>query len=134
MSVCVYVCLRLPSVRVDDEVAASVYKNRGNMLDMDSITHLTSDNFHDAVAQSSLTVALFYLKCKAHLVCWPFNEREHMKTVVLVVSPTGDAVSVTFLSSFIEVADRLTGKQASRSPRVRGVSNLTPQTEISLVA
>lgn len=63
-----------------------------------------------------------------------FNEREHMKTVVLVLSPTGDAVSVTFLSSFIEVADRLAGKQASRSPCVRGVSHLTPQTEISLVA
>lgn len=79
MSVCVYASLCLPSVKVDDEVAASVYKNRGNVLDLDSITHLTSDNFHNAVAQSSLTVALFYLKCKKLLVCWSFNEREHMK-------------------------------------------------------
>lgn len=62
-----YVFVCLPSVKVDDEVAASVYKNRGNMLDMDSITHLTADNFHSAVAQSSLTVALFYLKCKTLL-------------------------------------------------------------------
>ncbi|KAF3857385.1 hypothetical protein F7725_009244 [Dissostichus mawsoni] len=52
-----------------------------NLPDMDSITQLTSDNFHTAVSQSSLTVALFYLK-------W-------------------DAVSMAFLSSFIEVAERL---------------------------
>uniref|UniRef100_UPI0037E7B100 thioredoxin domain-containing protein 16 n=1 Tax=Semicossyphus pulcher TaxID=241346 RepID=UPI0037E7B100 len=67
--------------KLDDEVAASVFENRGDLLDMDSITQLTSDNFHAAVAQSSLTVALFYLK-------W-------------------DAVSMSFLSSFLEVAERL---------------------------
>ncbi|XP_022602210.1 thioredoxin domain-containing protein 16 [Seriola dumerili] len=67
--------------QLDDEIAASVYENRGNLLDMDSITQLTSENFHTAVAQSSLTVVLFYLK-------W-------------------DAVSMAFLSSFIEVAERL---------------------------
>ncbi|XP_039998342.1 thioredoxin domain-containing protein 16 [Xiphias gladius] len=67
--------------KLDDEIAASVYENRGNLLDMDSITQLTSDNFHTTVAQSSLTVALFYLR-------W-------------------DAVSMAFLSSFIEVAERL---------------------------
>ncbi|XP_026157574.1 thioredoxin domain-containing protein 16 isoform X2 [Mastacembelus armatus] len=66
---------------LDDEVAVSVYENRGNSLDLDSITQLTSDNFHTAVAQSSLTVVLFYLK-------W-------------------DAVSMTILSSFTEVAERL---------------------------
>ncbi|XP_042261401.1 thioredoxin domain-containing protein 16 isoform X1 [Thunnus maccoyii] len=66
---------------LDDEIAAVIYDNRGDLLDMDSITQLTSDNFHTTVAQSSLTVALFYLK-------W-------------------DAVSMTFLSSFIEVAERL---------------------------
>ncbi|KAM7365429.1 hypothetical protein PAMP_016355 [Pampus punctatissimus] len=66
---------------LDDEIAAIVYENRGNLLDMDSVTQLTSDNFHTTVAQSSLTVALFYLK-------W-------------------DAVSMVFLSSFIEVAERL---------------------------
>ncbi|XP_008299682.1 thioredoxin domain-containing protein 16 isoform X2 [Stegastes partitus] len=66
---------------VDDEIAATVFENRGNLLDMDSITQLTSENFHTAVAQSSLTVALFYLK-------W-------------------DAVSMAFLSSFIEVAELL---------------------------
>nr|XP_019960168.1 PREDICTED: thioredoxin domain-containing protein 16-like [Paralichthys olivaceus] len=67
--------------KLDDEIAASVFKNRGSFLDMDSITQLTSDNFHTAVAQKSLTVVLFYLK-------W-------------------DAVSMAFLSSFIEVAERL---------------------------
>ncbi|KAM6957953.1 thioredoxin domain-containing protein 16 [Tautogolabrus adspersus] len=66
---------------LDDEVAASVYENRGNLLDMDSITQLTSENFHAAVAQSSRTVVLFYLR-------W-------------------DAVALAFLSSFIEVAERL---------------------------
>uniref|UniRef100_A0A3P8TK29 Thioredoxin domain containing 16 n=1 Tax=Amphiprion percula TaxID=161767 RepID=A0A3P8TK29_AMPPE len=66
---------------LDDEVAASVFEKRGDLLDMDSVTQLTSENFHTAVAQSSLTVALFYLK-------W-------------------DAVSMAFLSSFIEVSERL---------------------------
>nr|XP_020447657.1 thioredoxin domain-containing protein 16 isoform X2 [Monopterus albus] len=66
---------------LDDEIAASVYENRANSLDLDSITQLTSDNFHTAVTQSSLTVVLFYLK-------W-------------------DAVSMAFLSSFTEVAERL---------------------------
>ncbi|XP_071782536.2 thioredoxin domain-containing protein 16 [Centroberyx gerrardi] len=66
---------------LDDEVGESVYRNRGQFLDLDSITQLTADNFHTAVAQNSLTVALFYLK-------W-------------------DAVSMAFLSSFIEVAERL---------------------------
>ncbi|KAF1371668.1 hypothetical protein PFLUV_G00270840 [Perca fluviatilis] len=67
---------------LDDEIAASVYENRGDLPDMDSITQLTSDNFHTAVAQSSLTVALFYLK-------W-------------------DAASMAFLSSFLDVAEGLT--------------------------
>ncbi|CAJ1087009.1 thioredoxin domain-containing protein 16 isoform X1 [Xyrichtys novacula] len=66
---------------LDDEIAASVYEKRGNLPDVDSITHLTSENFHSVIAQSSLTVALFYLK-------W-------------------DAVSMAFLSSFIEVTERL---------------------------
>ncbi|KAM4711068.1 thioredoxin domain-containing protein 16 isoform 2-T2 [Anableps anableps] len=66
---------------LDDEVAAEVYKNRGHFQEMDSVTRLTSDNFHTEVAQSSLTVVLFYLK-------W-------------------DAVSMAFLGSFIEVAEKL---------------------------
>ncbi|XP_058509542.1 thioredoxin domain-containing protein 16 isoform X1 [Solea solea] len=66
---------------LDDEIASAVYKNRGSLLDTDSVTQLTSENFHAAVAQSGLTVALFYLK-------W-------------------DAVSMAFLSSFIEVAETL---------------------------
>ncbi|XP_041834281.1 thioredoxin domain-containing protein 16 [Melanotaenia boesemani] len=69
--------------KVDDEIAASVFENLGSLQDIDVITQLTSDNFHAEVAQSSLTVALFYLK-------W-------------------DAVSMAFLSSFIEVAERLAG-------------------------
>lgn len=67
--------------KLDDEIAASVFESRGEAPDLDSVTQLTSDNFHSAVAQRSLTVALFYLK-------W-------------------DAVSMFFLSSFIEVAERL---------------------------
>ncbi|KAJ4924123.1 hypothetical protein JOQ06_000363 [Pogonophryne albipinna] len=75
--------------KLDDEIAASVYENRGNLPDMDSITQLTTDNFHTAISQSSLTVALFYLK-------W-------------------DAVSMAFLSSFIEVAERLEGSEVQMS-------------------
>ncbi|XP_042369210.1 thioredoxin domain-containing protein 16 [Plectropomus leopardus] len=67
--------------RLDDEIAMSVYENRDKLLDMDLITQLTSENFHSAVAQSSHTVVLFYLK-------W-------------------DAVSMSILSSFIEVAEIL---------------------------
>ncbi|XP_077405070.1 thioredoxin domain-containing protein 16 isoform X2 [Vanacampus margaritifer] len=66
---------------LEDEIVASVYVNRGHMVHMDSITQLTSDDFLDAVSQSGLTVVLFYLK-------W-------------------DAVSIAFLSSYTEVAERL---------------------------
>jgi len=74
---------------LDDEIARSVYDNRGNLLDMDSITQLTSDNFHAEVAESSLTVALFYLKM--------------------------DAVSTTFLNSYIEVAEALADSKVKMS-------------------
>uniref|UniRef100_A0AAV2LB15 Thioredoxin domain-containing protein n=1 Tax=Knipowitschia caucasica TaxID=637954 RepID=A0AAV2LB15_KNICA len=67
--------------QLDDEVASSVYLNRGNELDMDIFTELNTQNFHSVVAQSSLTVALFYLK-------W-------------------DAVSMAFLEPFVEVAESL---------------------------
>lgn len=67
--------------QLDDEVAASVYLSRGRQLDMDIFTELNTHNFHSVVTQSSLTVALFYLK-------W-------------------DAVSMTFLESFVEVAESL---------------------------
>ncbi|XP_035484357.2 thioredoxin domain-containing protein 16 isoform X1 [Scophthalmus maximus] len=70
---------------LDDDIVVSVYKNRGSFLDMDSITQPTSDNIHTTLAQSNLTVALFYLK-------W-------------------NAVSMAFLSSFIEVAERLTDSE-----------------------
>ncbi|XP_061128390.1 thioredoxin domain-containing protein 16 isoform X1 [Syngnathus typhle] len=66
---------------LEDEIVASVYENRGHLVHMDSITQLTSDDFPNAVAQSGLTVVLFYLK-------W-------------------DAVSTAFISSFTEVAERL---------------------------
>lgn len=65
--------LCLPQAKLDDEIAASVYENRGNLPDMDSITQLTSDNFHTAVSHSSLTVALFYLKCKPHSSVFPLG-------------------------------------------------------------
>ncbi|XP_074482871.1 thioredoxin domain-containing protein 16 [Sebastes fasciatus] len=69
------------ATKLDDEIAASVHTQRANMLDLDSIIELTSDNFHTEVAQSSLTVVLFYLR-------W-------------------DAVSKVFLHSFMDVAERL---------------------------
>ncbi|KAJ0009289.1 hypothetical protein NQD34_000991 [Periophthalmus magnuspinnatus] len=65
----------------DDEVAASVYLKRGMDLDMEVFTELNRQNFHSVVAQSSLTVALFYLK-------W-------------------DAASMAFLEAFVEVAESL---------------------------
>ncbi|XP_074520327.1 thioredoxin domain-containing protein 16 [Halichoeres trimaculatus] len=74
---------------LDDEIAASVYDNRWNLQDLDSITQLTSENFHTVVAQSSLTVALFYLK-------W-------------------DSVSTVVLSSFVEVSKRLTDSEVQMS-------------------
>ncbi|XP_026782684.3 thioredoxin domain-containing protein 16 [Pangasianodon hypophthalmus] len=68
---------------LDDEVAESVYRDRGVMLDMESVSELTADTFSTAVAQSDLTVVLFYFK-------W-------------------DAVSMAFLQSYVEVADALEG-------------------------
>ncbi|XP_076008640.1 thioredoxin domain-containing protein 16 [Genypterus blacodes] len=66
---------------LDDEVEVSLQNNRGKMPKMDLIIDLTSDNFHTTVAESSLTVALFYFK-------W-------------------ESVSVAVLRSFIEVAKKL---------------------------
>ena len=66
MYLCVYMFVCLPAGELDDEIAQSVYENRGNLPDMDSVTQLTSDSFHSAVAEHSLTVVLFYLKCKPH--------------------------------------------------------------------
>lgn len=57
-------CMCLPSDQLDDEIATSVYQSHGLIPDVDSITELTPENFHDAVAQRSLTVVLFYLKCE----------------------------------------------------------------------
>ncbi|XP_034409978.1 thioredoxin domain-containing protein 16 [Cyclopterus lumpus] len=70
---------------LDDEIVVSAFENRLNLPDSDSLTQLTSDNFHATVAQSSLTVALFHLP-------W-------------------EAVSKTFLSSYIDVAERLEGSE-----------------------
>ncbi|XP_056286944.1 thioredoxin domain-containing protein 16 isoform X2 [Pseudoliparis swirei] len=70
---------------LDDEISVSTFENRLNSLDEDSLTQLTSDNFHAAVARSGLTVALFHLP-------W-------------------EAVSKTFLGSYIEVAGRLAGSE-----------------------
>ena len=68
--------LDLSSDKLDDEVAASVYENPDKMPDMDSITHLTFDNFHEAVAQSSLTVAVFYFKCDVHCCLLAYQRGE----------------------------------------------------------
>jgi len=53
-----------PKDNLDDEISVSTFENRLNSLDEDSLTQLTSDNFHAAVARSGLTVALFHLPCK----------------------------------------------------------------------
>ncbi|XP_035388985.1 thioredoxin domain-containing protein 16 isoform X3 [Electrophorus electricus] len=68
---------------LDDEVAESVYRDRGLMLDMDKVPELTADTFSAAVMQHGLMVVLFYVK-------W-------------------DAVSMAFLQSFVEVAHALEG-------------------------
>ncbi|KAM9467049.1 thioredoxin domain-containing protein 16 [Clarias gariepinus] len=68
---------------LDDEVAESVYRDRGVVLDLESVSELTADTFSAAVAQNGLTVVLFYIK-------W-------------------DAVSTAFLHSYVEVADALEG-------------------------
>ena len=62
--VCACACARVCTDMLDDEVAESVFRSRGVSLDMDAVTLLNGDNFHAAVAQHSLTVALFYLKCQ----------------------------------------------------------------------
>lgn len=49
---------------LDDEVAESVYRDRGQSLDMDAVTELTADTFHSTVAESDYTVVLFYVKCE----------------------------------------------------------------------
>ncbi|XP_034032105.1 thioredoxin domain-containing protein 16 [Thalassophryne amazonica] len=68
---------------LDDEIAKAMYEKRDTLrdIDMGGITQMTSENFHTAIVQSDLTVVLFYLK-------W-------------------DAVSMAFLSSFMEVAETL---------------------------
>lgn len=111
----VYLYVTLFPERLDDEIAAAVFENRNNQPDTDSITQLTSDNFHVEVAHGGLTVALFYLKCKptfsgrAPLVCLCLVDFK--RTELSVCPPPGDAVSTAFLSSFIQVAERLAGKQ-----------------------
>lgn len=52
---------------LDDEVAESVYRDRGVTLDMESVSELTADTFTSAVAQNGLTVVLFYVKCEFYV-------------------------------------------------------------------
>ncbi|XP_046711298.1 thioredoxin domain-containing protein 16 isoform X2 [Silurus meridionalis] len=66
---------------LDDEVAESVYRDRGVMLDTESVLELTANTFSTAVTQNGLTVVLFYVK-------W-------------------DTVSMAFLQQYVEVADAL---------------------------
>lgn len=68
---------------LDDEVSESVYRDRDLMLELESITELTSNNFKSEVMQNEITVALFYFK-------W-------------------DAVCMAFMQTYIEVADALEG-------------------------
>ncbi|KAL7872787.1 hypothetical protein AOLI_G00118580 [Acnodon oligacanthus] len=66
---------------LDDEVAESVYRDRGATLDTGAVTKLTAETFNTAVTQNGLMVVLFYVK-------W-------------------DAVCMAFLQSYVEVADAL---------------------------
>lgn len=59
--------------KLDDEVAAVQFEKRTTTLNREVVSQITFDNFHDVVAQSSLTVALFYLQCKGGSPWW----REH---------------------------------------------------------
>ncbi|XP_052009390.1 LOW QUALITY PROTEIN: thioredoxin domain-containing protein 16 [Xyrauchen texanus] len=68
---------------LDDEVSESVHRDRDLMLDLESVTELTSDNFQTTVTGNDITAVLFYFK-------W-------------------DAVCIAFIQSFIEVADGLEG-------------------------
>ncbi|XP_062863540.1 thioredoxin domain-containing protein 16 [Trichomycterus rosablanca] len=68
---------------LDDEVAESVYRDRGAELDTEPDSGLTAETFSAAVAQDGLTVVLFYVK-------W-------------------DAASMAFLQSYAEVAEALEG-------------------------
>ncbi|XP_019909919.1 thioredoxin domain-containing protein 16 isoform X3 [Esox lucius] len=72
---------------LDDEVAESVYRDRGQTLNMDALTELTADRFHSAVAASEHMVVLFYVK-------W-------------------DAVSMAFMQSYIEVSISLEAADVS---------------------
>lgn len=60
---CLCVFMFLPG-KLDDEVLSTVYERRAQFLDLDDLAVLTSVNFHDVVAQSNLTVAMFYHRCE----------------------------------------------------------------------
>uniref|UniRef100_H3BX08 Thioredoxin domain containing 16 n=1 Tax=Tetraodon nigroviridis TaxID=99883 RepID=H3BX08_TETNG len=75
--------------QLDDEIASSVYRSHGLIQEVDSVTELTPENFHHAVAQRSLTVVLFYFQ-------W-------------------DAVSSFFYRSYVEVAERFAGSEVQMS-------------------
>ncbi|XP_076833848.1 thioredoxin domain-containing protein 16 isoform X4 [Brachyhypopomus gauderio] len=68
---------------LDDEVAESVYRDRGSPLDTDVLLELTAPTFSAAVTQNRLMVVLFYVK-------W-------------------DAVSMAFMQSYVQVAHALEG-------------------------
>ncbi|KAJ8411883.1 hypothetical protein AAFF_G00155210 [Aldrovandia affinis] len=68
---------------LDDEVAESLYRDRDHGPDLDLISELTADTFSSAVTGYGHTVVLFFVK-------W-------------------DAVSMAFMQSYIEVADKLEG-------------------------
>lgn len=68
---------------LDDEVAESVYRDRGVPLDMESVSELTADTFSAAVAQNSLTVVLFYVKCEFYVPASSVAESKHAVESVL---------------------------------------------------
>eukprot|EP00066_Takifugu_rubripes_P015178 XP_011604444.1 PREDICTED: thioredoxin domain-containing protein 16 [Takifugu rubripes] len=75
--------------QLDDEIARSVYQSQGFIPEVDSITELTPENFHGAVAKRSLTVVLFHFQ-------W-------------------DAVSSLFFESYIEVAEQFVDSEVQMS-------------------
>lgn len=121
-----YVVSPLCSDVLDDEVAESVYRDRDLILDLEPLLELTADIFTSTLAQHDHLVVLFYIKCKCRnrfsltLTCKTFTELNLCCYEMLgeltsssneSVCPLGEAVSIAFLHSFVEVAEALEGKE-----------------------
>lgn len=72
-------CFCLPTAELEDEIALFADENPDQLQNIDYIIQITADNFHDVVAQSSLTVAVFYLDCELHFFLLACQEEEANK-------------------------------------------------------